>query len=426
MATHATSDRLVVGLYMGDSSHSSGLWRSWICMFRALGIDWIPLWDHSFLVEDVLHAVDIIHVPGGFGWSPPMSFGGKTGQENLRQAVRRGVHFTGTCYGAMVAMASGAEDGICRLGLIDGRTLPAEGFRFDGPVAIDYLGGSLGYRAAGQQTMHIYGPMFGEGTYEVFGRFSEQQPDPGGSGPDKPIRGLPAAITAEFGRGRVLVFTSHPEQPASLVYRDLIEQVSQGSLAGDIAVRQCSQVPLASQANARMLAQVFGNLPGTATRECPVSSLWAAQQIAYLATAKDLLASRLREERTQLERALCQATTPVLAMAREVIFLRLQQATEMVGRIEPNALWDDSATLSRIATCFVLEKIRCGCDLPQYFKGARLDYLLERCSELNGLAAAERAKQEKEIAGMILGIRVRFHLDPMLYSGIACGLHEQA
>ncbi len=409
---------------MGDLSHASGLWRAWVCMFHTLGIEWLPMWDHSFLVQDLLHTIDVLHVPGGFGWSPPMSFGGKTGQESLREAVRSGLHFTGTCYGAMVAMAAGAEQKVCRLGLIDGRTLPADGYRFEGPVCIDYLGGPVEYQAKGQQTMHMNGPIFGDGAYEVFGRFSDHPPGRADSAPARPIAGMPAAVAGEFGRGRVLLFSSHPEQPATFLYCDLIEQVSRGQLEVDRAVEQCDRVPRASQPNTSMLASLFGGLSRTASRQWHVSWEWAAQHVAWLATAKDLLASRLREERTQLERALCHPTAPALQLARQVVLLRLQQALEMIGRIDPDGLWDDPAELSRVATCFILAKMSCGCDLPQYYKLARLDYLLECCSQLPALPSADRVEKEREIAGMILNIRVRHWLDPMLHAGIACGLHE--
>ena len=88
-----------VGLYFGDYSHMSGLWHAWIPLLAELKVDWSPLWDRSFLGED-LNALDAVVVPGGFGWSLDGDFGGEEGRERLRHSIKAGVSYVGVCYGA--------------------------------------------------------------------------------------------------------------------------------------------------------------------------------------------------------------------------------------------------------------------------------------------------------------------------------------
>ncbi len=77
MRPQTSKDRLRVGLYFGDISHCSGLWEVWVSLLDRLGLEWIPLWDHSFLVKDLLRAVNVFVIPGGFCWNSNAAFGGE-------------------------------------------------------------------------------------------------------------------------------------------------------------------------------------------------------------------------------------------------------------------------------------------------------------------------------------------------------------
>jgi len=228
-----------VGLYLGDYSFLSGLWHYWTPVLRSLNARWVPLWDRSFLSDDCLRRINTLIVPGGFCWSTEGAFGGETGRRNLRQAVANGLDYVGTCYGANVAMSAGTEKQICHLGLVRGRTLSHRTYACRGIVRIDYDAGLLDHTSSCQETAHVNGRLFGDGEYEVLGRFSMQQPGPFETKPTNPISGVPAAVRAKHGAGEVFLFCSHPEMPISYRYPELLEKISRGDVSVDTALRRC-------------------------------------------------------------------------------------------------------------------------------------------------------------------------------------------
>lgn len=397
----------LVGLYFGDLSHAGGLWQNWLPVFRAMGLQWVPLWDRSFLLEDVLAAIDVIVVPGGLVDSRPQAFGGEIGRRNLRRAIQRGASFIGVCYGAAVAMASGAEPNVPRLGLIQGSMLPPDGFLFEVAARIDYRGAGLPYAAQAQETEHIYGRMFGPGDYQIIARFSDVQPGPFDPAPQQPIAGRPAAIAADYGRGRVFAFCSHPEYPISIRYEALLSQVVAGEVSPAQAAHICHDLPRASAANMELLKCLFCALPRAAAQPYPaIPPLCSAEQAAYLATAKDLLLSRLRETEQQLLRALLPLAIPCFRFVHDLLETRLQQAQSLVNTIDVEVPWDNPRDLSNTATCFILQKLYCGCDLPQFRKEARMDYLLNQLAELAALPPADRATLARTLAHWVLRVHI--------------------
>ncbi len=403
-----TSDHpKLVGLYLGDLSHAGGLWQNWLPVFRTLGLQWVPLWDRSFLLEDVLAGIDVIVIPGGLVDSRSQVFGGEVGRRNLRHVVRQGTSVVGVCYGAAVVMASGAEQRVCHLGLIQGAALPPDGLPFEGPARIDYLGTGLPYAAQSQEIEHINGDMFGPGEYEVLGRFSDLQPGPFDPPPRQPIAGRPAVIGADYGRGRAVAFCSHPEYPISFRYEAVLSKVIAGELPPADAARMCDDLPRASAPNSKMLKCLFRTLPDAARAPYPaIPAFCSAEQVAYLATAQDLLLSRLGEMKRQLVGALASVPSPALEFVHALSLMRLQQAHDVVSAVDIERLADNPRDLCRAAACFILPKLYCGCDLPQFRKEARMDYLLDQLAQLKHMTAIERGR----LAGTAARWALRIHI----------------
>ena len=417
MRAQASRDRLRVGLYFGDISHCSGLWEVWVYLLGRLGIRWMPLWDHSFLVKDLLRAVDVIVVPGGFSRNSEAAFGGETGRQNLRAAIERGVDYVGVCYGANVAMAIPERKGICTFGLVQGKSLATEGLIFWGSARIDYVCQMLDYRAESQETAHINGRMFGPGDYQILGHFSTTQPGPFQRKPSKNIAGRPAAITAKYGRGKVFLFSSHPEIPIPQ-YEDLLSKVIAGKIGSSQAMRVCWHTPKASLDNMRLLKSLFASLPAKALVDYgPVRKQWSAEHIAYLSTSRELLGSRLAESEQQLSLVFRHTKTEAMEFAQGVVSRRLRQARHVLRGLDVASLWDEPEALSQTATCLILHGLYCMCDHSGLYKEARMDYLVSQADRLRRLKANQRVRLEKKLARLVLKMRVQYQLDRFLYVG---------
>lgn len=416
----ACAECLTVGLYLGDYTHLSGLWQYWIPVLKALNVSWIPLWDRSFLDEESLRSIDALLVPGGFCWSPDTAFGGERGRRGLRRSIKRGGSYVGVCYGASVAMASGAEKRVCRLGLVPGRELSPGGFRFRGATRIDYVGSGLGYEATEQETMHVNGPMFGEGRYEVIGRFSASQPGPFETEPSRAFAGRPAAIGAEHGKGRVFAFSSHPEIPVTYLYSTVLSHVASRSIAPGAAVRRCWDPPQVSNGNMKLLRCIFRSIDRVAM-EPPhaIPSQWTAERAAMLSGLKELLKLRLQEIERTLLTHLREATADSLRFAVAVVERRLRQALHILRTLDAEGLWADPAALETTSLCFQLESLHWGGDHAGILPECRFDFLVSEAKRVRAMKGKSRRGKETELAGSLLKLIVR-RLDSLICIGKGC------
>ena len=407
-----------VGLYLGDYSFLSWLWQHWVPVFNALQVQWTPVWDRSFLSQEVLDSISALLVPGGFSWSSDMAFGGRIGRRRLRQEVAKGMHYVGTCYGANVAMASGTEKRICHLGLVRGETLSHRTFACRGTACIDYDADPLGYQALSQETAHVNGRIFGEGEYEVLGRFSANQPGPFETKPRRPISGLPAAIAAQHGAGRVFLFSSHPEIPTSYQYRSVLAQIARRELSVDDAVPRCWNPPAVTMANMQLLESLFRRIRSESTRrwrEDPVPS--SAERAALLASGKELLRLGLLEIENALLTHLRHARTPCLQFAATILERRLRQARHILSMLDPDSLWTDPAKFEATSLVFMLMQFAVTGDHPGRMKKFRLDSQVSQARRMASLEGRGRERLETQLAELVVD-----RLDDLVKLGQGCAL----
>ena len=411
---------LIVGLYLGDYSHFSGLWRHWIPVLSSLGVRCVPLWDRSFLSERILRAMDLIVVPGGFCWSTELAFGGARGREKLRRTIERGLTYVGTCYGANVAMVSGSEKKIIHLGLVPGRTLSHRCFGCRGIVRIDYHVPALSYEAASQKTVHINGRLFGPGDYEVIGRFSDSQPGPFETPPKRSIAQRPAAIIGECGRGRAFLFASHPEMAEPHPYNALLTQVDQGRLPPQDAVRRCWNPTQVSKANMRLLDLLFQSVPRTASEELNGDTACrVAERAGLLAGAKELLKLRVSEIERSLVTPLKCAKTTALQTASHILERRVRQARHLLSVLDPDAVALKPDTSEATGLFFVMETFSCVGDHPGHRQQHRTDYQAYEAKRLGTLRGRNREQAEKRLAHLVID-----KLDTFVQSGQGCVLRQ--
>jgi len=392
-----------VGLYLGDYSFLCGLWQYWGPVLDALHVHWTPLWDRSFLSDDILQSIKTLIVPGGFCWSHSGAFGGRTGRRNLRRAVTNGLNYVGTCYGANVAMSGGTEKRICHFGLVRGRTLSHRTFACQGTVCIDYDAGPLEHTSLCQETAHVNGRLFGEGDYEVLGRFSADQPGPFDTKPAKPIGGLPASIMAKHGAGNVVLFSSHPEMPISYQYPSIHAQISVGDMSVDEAVRRCWNPPAVTKANMKLLQSMFRWLRRAETvprgRELPQPS---AERAGLFSSAKGLQKLYLAEIEQSLLARLRNAKTPTLQFATRVLERRLRQARYFLNRLTADNLWSNPQELERASLILMLRQFGQSGDHPGYIKKMRFDFQVAQAKRIASLRGANRERLEHELAGLVV------------------------
>jgi len=409
---------LVAGLYMGDYSYLSGLWRHWVPILNRLNVTCIPLWDRSFLSDDVLKAIDVLVVPGGFCWSSTNAFGGQQGRKRLCHAVRDGLSYVGVCYGANVAMASGTEKRICHLGLVEGRTLSHRTFPLRGVVYIDYDSPVLGYRATAQPTVHINGRLFGAGEYDILGRFSAHQAGPFETAPRTKISGLPAAVTAILGRGSIFLFASHPEIPIPYPYGEILDQVDEGKLSVDEALRRCWKVARVSGRNLRLLQFLFRHLPAVSSKRTDAGMLGPlAERAALLASAKELWKLKLAELEQNLVTPLHHAVTASLRTATKILERRLRQARHILGMLDPTSLWDSPLHLHATWLFFGVETLSCIGDHAGHIQERRMDFQVSEAKRIRVLSGKERECAERHLARLIVD-----RLDAFVQAGSGCVL----
>lgn len=167
----------------------------------------------------VLGQFDVVLFPGGTGKGTAEALG-----EDGRRAVERFVHggggYLGICAGAYLA-TSGYEWG---LKILDARTVDSKHWkRGTGKVNIEMTAAGREILGAGEGEVPIYyanGPLLGPAgredlaDYTVWSHFRQEMRK--NDAPEGVMMGTPAMIAAPYGKGRVVVFSPHPEATAGL------------------------------------------------------------------------------------------------------------------------------------------------------------------------------------------------------------------
>ena len=163
-----------------------------------------------------LDEFDVLFVPGGSG-SKQAEAMGEDGRQKVREFVQSGGGYLGICAGGYLA-TDGYSWG---LGLIDAHTIDREHWaRGTGNVSIQLTEPARSFLPAESDDVQIYyanGPIWARsgradlGDFETLAEYRSEVRRagvPGGVMPD-----TPAAVRGRYGRGRVILFSCHPDIP---------------------------------------------------------------------------------------------------------------------------------------------------------------------------------------------------------------------
>lgn len=177
----------------------------------------------------VLTNLDVLIMPGGSGSKQATNLE-TSGREAIQQFVKNGGGYVGVCAGAYLASSHYPWS----LHIINSRVIDREHWaRGTGNVVITFS--ELGLRALGhpEKEVEVYygqGPLYGRGTndalapYEELAVYKTEVPKenvPPGV-PMGVMQGTTAIARGEYGKGRVMCYSPHPEKPFQPVYH-LIE-----------------------------------------------------------------------------------------------------------------------------------------------------------------------------------------------------------
>ena len=167
----------------------------------------------------VLGQFDVVLFPGGTGKGTAEALG-ENGRRAVERFVREGGGYLGICAGAYLA-TSGYEWG---LKIIDARTVDSKHWkRGKGTVKIELTPAGREMLGAREGELPIYyanGPLLGPGgrndlaDYTVLSHFRQEMRQ--SDAPEGVMLNTPAMIAAAYHKGRVALFSPHPEKTAGL------------------------------------------------------------------------------------------------------------------------------------------------------------------------------------------------------------------
>ncbi len=170
------------------------------------------------ITDGCLKDYDVVIFSGGSGSKEAEAIGEK-GRENVRQFVRNGGGYIGICAGAYLA-CSGFSWGV---GVINAKTVSSKWMRGKGNVEIEVTpDGSkiVGLAAKKQEIRYANGPIIKPDTradlpaYEPIAFFRTELAEH--DSPKGAMVNTPAIVRANFGKGRVITSSPHPEQTAGM------------------------------------------------------------------------------------------------------------------------------------------------------------------------------------------------------------------
>ena len=205
------ADPLRIAVFTGNGARNTGAFRWLEIATLAENASAVPV-DGASIRAGALDAADVIVMPGGRATLEANDLGDE-GRAKLKDFIRNGGCYIGTCAGCYLLMESTSKERkyLSILPYKDG----ASGGRADLPVdfnekAHELAGikpGRFDVRYAGGPVPVPTGRDTGDSKFEVVATYA------GGTGkmPRKSFPGRPAAFAGTYGKGRIFVFTVHPE-----------------------------------------------------------------------------------------------------------------------------------------------------------------------------------------------------------------------
>jgi len=167
---------------------------------------------------DVLCQFDVLAFPGGSGSKQARAIG-EDGREAVRDFIRRGGGYFGTCAGAYLATSHYSWS----LNILDSASLDTKHWkRGTGRVDVELTEGGrklFGYKDAHLDIYFANGPLLGpDGEPDIpdFETLAIYRGDMAKNVPGGAMPGTVAMACGQFGKGRVIVFSPHPEKTKGL------------------------------------------------------------------------------------------------------------------------------------------------------------------------------------------------------------------
>lgn len=205
---------LRVAIYVDDGARNIGAYR-WIeIATMAENVEAVPV-DGAAVRSGALDGMDVLVMPGGKASLEALSLGEK-GRENVKSFIRNGGGYIGSCAGCYLVMHQGKGYSKNYLGLLpykDG----VSGGRAEIDIRFNDKAAELaGIRKGITKVRYAGGPVPRHTGREVEGTKVEVVATYAGdiNTTDKmrePFTGKPAAFAATCGKGKIFVFTVHPE-----------------------------------------------------------------------------------------------------------------------------------------------------------------------------------------------------------------------
>jgi glutamine amidotransferase-like uncharacterized protein len=213
----SVSRPIQVAIYEGPGSGAAGIRNVENRIKQLDGAEVVRLSPEEMGTRD-LSGFDLVVFSGGSGSGQSKAIG-DAGRDNVRKYVEQGGAYMGVCAGAYLACA-GFEWG---LGILNARTVSSKWRRGMGHVEMELTGAGrsvLGEVSDRFLVRYANGPIITPlgrddlPEYSVLAHFRTELAENGS--PVGVMVDSPAAVVAPFGKGRVLIFSPHPENTPGL------------------------------------------------------------------------------------------------------------------------------------------------------------------------------------------------------------------
>jgi len=209
----ASSPRIRTAIYVDEGARNNGAYRWLELTACSPQLDAYPV-DAAMIRDGALDRADVLVMPGGSSVTESETLG-SAGGECIRQFVKRGGGYIGTCAGCFLVSES-SESHPNMLNLIPYTSDAPEG-RADMHIRFNARSAELTGVKAGVRTLRFAaGPVMVpsapvEGAnFEVLATY-DSDVNPCGEPPREPFVGKAAVVAGTYGKGRVFASAVHPE-----------------------------------------------------------------------------------------------------------------------------------------------------------------------------------------------------------------------
>lgn len=205
-----------IGIYAGKGAASKSLRRCWNLLKGNFEL---------VEVRDEIPEVDVLIIPGGFASEISLSLG-KANLQKIENTVINGMKYIGICAGSYLAIKGYWEDRTLtgELVLLQTQHPKIEDWkRGKGYVSVNLKDHPISWGLKENVTMwYENGPLFSRGDYEIIGIFDDEINEI-----KSPVvmRGSPAIIASNYGKGKVVLFSPHPEFSGRNAYKLLMNAI---------------------------------------------------------------------------------------------------------------------------------------------------------------------------------------------------------